>query len=153
MHKDFSQFIELLNSNKVKYVVIGGYAVSFYAIPRYTKDLDVLIETSPANVHKLLKTIDAFGLSSLNLTVADFSYPNTMIQFGYEPVRIDILTSIKGVCWHQIWENKYTACFGLSKINFIGLEELIKNKKATHRKLDLLDAVNLMKTKRKLARS
>ena len=151
MHRDFDEFLKLLNSHKIKYVIVGGYALSIYAIPRATKDMDILIEASEDNASKMIKALDGFGFKSSNLQTEDFLNPETIIQLGRAPVRIDLITSITGVKWDEIWKNKTKGTFGNSNIPvyFIGKAQLIKNKSATGRDQDLLDVKKLKKTKKK----
>lgn len=95
--KDYEEFLALLNRHDVRYCIIGSYALAFHARPRYTKDLDILVEASSENAEKFLRVLKDFGFGSLDLSVADFTEENNIIQLGYEPVRIDILTSLKGL--------------------------------------------------------
>ncbi len=83
--KDYEEFLELLNKHKVRYCIIGSYALSFHARPRYTKDIDILVEASPENAKKILTVLDKFGFGSLNLRIEDFSEKGNIIQLGYEP--------------------------------------------------------------------
>ena len=94
LSKDFKEFIELLNENNVKYLVVGGYAVALHGHPRYTKDLDVWIELSPDNAGRVLQALEKFGFGSLDLKPNDFLEANQIIQLGYPPNRIDILTTL-----------------------------------------------------------
>lgn len=151
MSKDFNEFLKLLNSLKIKYVIVGGYALSIYTVPRTTKDLDILIEASGNNASKMIKALDAFGFKLSNLQAEDFLNPETIIQLGRAPVRIDIITSITGVKWDEIWKNKTRGTFGNSNIPvyFIGKAQLIKNKSATGRDQDLLDVKKLKISKKK----
>jgi len=87
---DFIDFLKLCNKYEVKYLVIGGYAVSIHGYPRYTKDLDICIELSEENAGKMVQVINDFGLESLGLTKEDFIKKNFITQIGYEPLRIDI---------------------------------------------------------------
>ncbi|MEN8216920.1 MAG: hypothetical protein ABFS56_11230 [Pseudomonadota bacterium] len=97
LSQDFREFIELLNYNQVRYLVVGGYAVAFHGHPRYTKDIDIWIWVSKNNAKKVLKTLDEFGFSSLGLKEEDFLEPGYVIQLGYPPNRIDILTQVTGL--------------------------------------------------------
>jgi len=137
--KDFSEFFELLNKNEVKYLVVGGYAYSIYAEPRFTKDLDIFIQRDEINADKLVDTIQNFGFGSLNLTREDFLKPDFIIQLGVPPIRIDILTSISGVEFDEAWDNRVKGKYGNQDIYFISKEDLKKNKKASGRKSDLDD--------------
>ena len=83
MHKDFKDFLSLLNKHKAKYVIIGGYAVNSYFIPRNTKDLDILVEPSDDNAIKIIKTINDFGFNSMGLSIINFLNPKSMVQLGH----------------------------------------------------------------------
>lgn len=145
MNKDFNEFLRLLNYHKVKYVVVGAHAVGIYSKPRATGDLDVLIETTKKNARKVIKVLEDFGFGALGLTSDDFFKTGWIVQLGREPVRIDILTSITGVDWKDIWKNKVRGIFGSSNVpvHFIGKDQLIKNKKLTGRLQDLADVKTL----------
>lgn len=137
--KDYEDLLRFLNKNKVKYCIVGAYAVAFYSRPRYTKDIDILIEPSPDNAHKIIKSLDDFGFKKSGLKESDLTTKGTIIQLGYEPVRIDIITSIEGCTFKEIWNNKTVGTYGKQKVYFIGRKELIKNKKALARKQDKAD--------------
>lgn len=143
LEKDFEELLKLFNKYKVKYCIIGAYAFGFYARPRYTKDLDILVEPDVENAGKIIKALDAFGFKILNLKKKDFSRPNKIVQLGYEPLRVDIITSIKGCNFEEVWQNKTRGIYGNQKVFFIGLKQLIKNKKASKRKQDKVDAAIL----------
>ncbi len=141
--KDFEEFLKLLNKNKVKYCIVGAYAVGLYAEPRYTKDLDILIEPTIENGQKIVNAMKDFGFESLELSAADFTTKREIIQLGYEPVRIDIITSIKGCTFKEIWQHKKQEQYGAEIVFVIGLNELIKTKKASNRDQDKLDLKRL----------
>jgi len=143
LSKDFKEFIELLNTNDVKYLVVGGYAVALHGHPRYTKDLDVWIELSPGNADRILSALDKFGLGSLNLKQDDFLEENQIIQLGYPPNRIDLLTTLKDLIFEDCYKTKVKVAIEDVEINFIDIENLKKNKRATGRPQDLADAENL----------
>lgn len=106
LNKDFREFIKLLNYNDVHYLVVGGYAVAFHGHPRYTKDLDIWILVNQINAKKVLKTLDEFGFSSLGLKYEDFLEPGYVIQLGYPPNRIDILTQVTGLEFDLCYSSK-----------------------------------------------
>jgi len=137
--KDYEEFLELLNKHKVRYCIIGSYALSFHARPRYTKDIDILIEASPENAEKILIVLEIFGFGSLNLRVEDFSEKGNIIQLGYEPVRIDIMTSLKGLDFSDVWKNRVQDSYGKQMVNFIDRQNLIKSKKISNRTQDKAD--------------
>ncbi len=94
LNQEFKEFVELLNCHKVEYLVVGGYAVGFYGHPRYTGAIDIWVLPAKTNSEKLMKVLRDFGFGSLNLDAATFQENDTVVQFGYEPNRIDILTSV-----------------------------------------------------------
>ncbi len=143
MNKDFKEFIELLNANNVKYLIVGGYAVGIHGYPRYTKDLDIWILVSHENAENVLKSLKQFGFGSLGLQKEDFLRPDEFVQLGYPPNRIDIVTSCDGVVFETCYESKKQVIVGDLTINFIDLENLKKNKKASARPQDLADLDNL----------
>jgi hypothetical protein len=141
--QDFREFVELLNRHNVKYLVTGGYAVGVYGHPRYTGDIDFWVSSSMENAHKLVQVFEDFGLKSFGLTATHFSKPDQIIQIGYPPFRIDVLTSIDGVEFKDAWPNRNVIEVDDIAVNFIGLEELKINIKASGRGKDLDDLENL----------
>ena len=143
--KDYEEFLGLLNRHKVKYCIIGAFAVGFYGYPRYTKDIDILVEATPENAKRIINALSDFDFGKAGLKETDFTEKNNIIQLGYEPVRIDIVTSVTGVSFNDIWKTRKKGRYGNIKVFFIGKTQLIKLKKATGRKLDLLDLEKLKK--------
>jgi hypothetical protein len=143
INQDFKEFIELLNGHEVKYLVIGGYAVAFHGHPRYTKDIDLWIYPEKENIEHLLQGLKDFGFASLGLQADDFLDPEQIIQLGYPPNRIDLLTELAGVEFLSCYSKKVTVEIQGTSINFIDLESLKQNKKATGRHQDLADVQNL----------
>lgn len=145
--KDFEDLLRSFNKYNVKYCIVGAFAVGFYSKPRYTKDMDIFVEPNLDNAQNIIKALDEFGFGKLNLNVQDFTTKNKIIQLGYEPIRIDIITAISGCKFSQVWKNKKTSMYGKQKVFFIGLDTLIKNKKASKRKQDKVDLELLLKAK------
>ena len=143
LSKDFKEFIESLNVHNVRYLVVGGYAVAFHGYPRYTKDLDVWIELSSKNAANVVKALEEFGFGSLGIKPEDFLEGDQIIQLGYPPNRIDILTTLKKVSFEDCYKKRIQIEIQGVKINFIDLENLKKNKRSTGRPQDLADAENL----------
>jgi hypothetical protein len=143
LSKDFKEFIELLNEHKVRYLVVGGYAVAFHGHPRYTKDLDVWIDLSPENADNIIKALEKFGFGSLGLKPEDFLESNQIVQLGNPPNRIDILTTLKQLKFEDCYTARVEVEIQDVKINFIDLENLKQNKRATGRPQDLADAESL----------
>jgi hypothetical protein len=137
--KDYEEFLELLNKHDIRYCIIGAFALAFHARPRYTKDMDILVEATTDNAKRLLAALREFGFGSLNLSVEDFSSKGNIIQLGYEPVRIDIITSIKGLEFADIWESRIQGPYGKQTVNFIDRQNLIRSKKLSNRVQDKAD--------------
>ena len=142
--KDFEEFFGLLNKNKVRYLIVGGYAYAIHAEPRFTKDLDIFIQRDPENAVRIIKALHDFGFESPDLSEGDFLNPDQVIQLGNPPLRIDILTSISGVGFEEAWNNKVTGEYGSQTVFFIGKNELRKNKERSGRKSDLADLDKLV---------
>ena len=143
LSKDFKEFIESLNEIGVNYLVVGGYAVAFHGHPRYTKDLDVWIELSPDNAGRILKALGKFGFGSLDLKPDDFLEKDRIIQLGFPPNRIDILTTLIDLEFEECYKSRVQVEIKGLPINFIDIENLKKNKLATGRTQDLADVENL----------
>jgi predicted nucleotidyltransferase len=141
--QDFREFIELLIKNKAEYLIVGGYAVGIHGHPRYTGDLDIWLNPTPQNAELILKSVNEFGFSSFNLTQADFTKPGNVIQLGYPPLRIDLLTEIDGVTFEECFKNKKEVEIDDLIVNFIGYTDLLRNKKETGRPRDIDDIDNL----------
>ena len=139
VEKDYEDLLGLFNKNKVRYCIVGAYAVAFYARPRYTKDIDILIEPDIENAEKIINALNEFGFKSRELSAKDFSKKARIIQLGYEPVRVDIITSIPKINFKEIWRNKKISKYGDEKIFFIGRKDLIKIKKISGREQDKVD--------------
>lgn len=147
VEKDYEELFKSFNKHRVKYCIIGSYAVAFYARPRYTKDIDILIEPTVDNSRRVVRALNEFGFESLALSAADFRKKRNIIQLGYEPVRVDILTSLKGCSFPRAWKKKETAQYGRENVWFIGLEDLIMLKRASNRPQDKADLAFLLNAK------
>ena len=139
LNQDFKEFIELLNANDVRYLVVGGYAVAIHGHPRYTKDLDIWIEAEASNAARVVTALKQFGFDALGLIAEDFLQPQQVVQLGYPPHRIDLLTSVAGTEFPECYENRSSVEIGGVTIAFIGLSDLKRNKAASGRPQDLAD--------------
>ncbi|RKY55088.1 MAG: hypothetical protein DRP96_12965 [Candidatus Neomarinimicrobiota bacterium] len=140
---DFEEFFRLLNDHEVRYLLVGGYAFAVHAFPRFTNDLDIWIDTDVENAEKILQVLNDFGFQGLEITNEDLTNPDRIIQLGYPPLRIDLLTDIDGVDFSTAWENKDTTNYGKQKINIINRELFIRNKLASGRQKDKEDLEKL----------
>jgi predicted nucleotidyltransferase len=139
----FKRFIKLLNEHDVKYIILGGQAVIFWGHIRYTGDMDIIIEPSPENAEKLILALLHFGYDVYDFRTEDFTDPESTIQLGVEPDRIDILCSTKGITFEECFQNKVVVKIEDTSYNFINLDDLLKNKKAVGRPKDIEDINNL----------
>ncbi len=143
LNQDFKEFIKSLNDNHVRYLIIGGYAVALHGYPRYTKDIDVWIEMSPENAANMVYALEQFGFGSLGLRAADFLIPNQIVQLGYPPNRIDLITTPPGVSFENCYASRIEVVVDEVTVNFIDLDNLKKSKEAAGRLQDLADLENL----------
>ena len=141
--QDFKEFVQLLIKHNTEYLIVGGYAVGIHGHPRYTGDLDIWLNPSEANAEKILKVVNEFGFSSYKLSVDDFTKVGNVIQLGYPPLRIDLLTEIDGVTFEECYPNKLIVEIDDMNVNFISYHDLIANKNASGRHRDLDDIENL----------
>jgi hypothetical protein len=128
-----------LNAQSVKALIVGGYAVAFHAKPRFTKDIDLLVEPHPDNAQRLLRALSDFGFGAVDLAVGDFTTPGRVVQLGIAPNRVDLMTAIDGVSFADAWTGRVSGRFGAVPVFYIGKAELVRNKRATGRAQDLAD--------------
>lgn len=142
--QDFRDLLALFNKNGVRYLVAGGYATSVYAVPRYTKDIDIWLEPTEENAKAVLIALEEFGFGSVGLQTEDFTKPDHVIQLGYEPNRVDLLTQLKGLEFETAFTRKNV--FKLSDVDvcFISPEDLVTNKRAVGRLQDLADVEQIL---------
>lgn len=145
---DFRELLAWFNDRGVEYVIVDAYALAFYGAPRFTGDLDLLINPHPDNAARVVAALEAFGFSSPGPTIKDLSAEDHVIQLGVPPVRIDLITSLSEVSWEEVWKNRITDKFGDVPVNFIGRKQFVANKRATGRKKDLADLEALEETDR-----
>ena len=140
---DFKEFFQLLNSHKVHYLVIGGYAVAYHGYPRATGDIDIWIATNLNNAKKTVQAIKEFGFADPDISEEIFLKEDQVIRMGVPPLRIELLTTISGVDFKSCYANRIDETLDDVTISFIGLEDLKQNKKASGRHIDLNDLERL----------
>jgi len=145
IEKDFKEFLESLNRRGVKYLIVGGFAFSYYARPRFTKDLDVFVEPTDDNAGRLVEALADFGFESMGLKKEDFLTPGRIVQLGYPPMRIDIVTSLSGVDFARAWDGRTNGKYGDCPVFFISRDDLMANKAAAGRPQDIADLELLKK--------
>ena len=136
---DFEDLLACLNAVSVKAIVVGGHALAFHGHPRFTKDLDVLVEPTEANAARLINALETFGFGDVGLSTSDFSTPGKIVQLGFPPNRIDLLTSIDGVSFEEAWAGRIGGLFGKEPVMYLGRSEFLKNKQVAGRPQDLAD--------------
>ncbi|MFT4587033.1 MAG: hypothetical protein ACI9VS_000655 [Candidatus Binatia bacterium] len=136
---EFSEFLRLLARHDVKHMVIGGYAVAYYGYSRFTADIDIWIEASPENADRVLAALHEFGFDMPDLNREHFIEPGQITRMGVPPMRIEILTDIDGVDFHDCFNAKESATLENQEISFISLADLKRNKAASGRAKDLAD--------------
>ena len=141
--QDFRVFLKLLNSKRIEYLLIGGYAVGYYGYPRATADMDIWIAISKENARKVTEAMKDFGVDTPALSEGIFLEPGKIIRMGYPPIRIEVLTEISGVNFKRCYARREEIKIDGIKIKMISLGDLLKNKKASGRHKDLNDLENL----------
>jgi hypothetical protein len=141
--KPFKEFLGLLEENGAKYLVVGGYAVSFHGHPRYTGDLDIFIAISERDAAQTLKTFRDFGFTDLQISASDFLEEDMIVEIGREPLKIQVMTGISGVTFQECYEDRILIEIEERPVPFISLEKLLKNKAASGRPRDLADVIEL----------
>jgi predicted nucleotidyltransferase len=138
---DFREFLKLLNSSSVEYLVIGGYAVNYYGFPRATADLDIWIAVSPDNAQRITEALRGFGFPQADAAL--FQRERQIIRMGVPPVRLEILTTISGVDFADCYARRLEAELDGVTVNFIQLDDLKRNKRASGRLKDRVDLEQL----------
>lgn len=146
VHRDFADLLGCLNVAKVRYLMVGAYAVAIYTEPRYTKD--IWVDATPANANKVYSALKAFGAPVMDVTVEDFANPEMVYQVGVEPVRVDIIMGLTGISFADAWKRRKKVVFGKHKANVIAMDDLIRVKKKSSRPQDKRDAERLSEKSR-----
>lgn len=140
---DFKEFLGLLNSEKVEYLIIGGYAVSHYGYPRPTGDLDVWVALEPDTAAKLVRVLNSFGFASAGTSASTFLTPGRIVRMGVPPVRIELLNSISGVDFAPCYARRNVITLDGVPVPLITRADLLANKRAAGRPKDMDDLENL----------
>jgi len=125
---DFKEFLRLLNSHKVEYLLIGGYAVSYHGYPRATNDIDIWIAVHPDNAARMVTVLHEFGFGLAEISAELFLKVPSIVRMGYPPMRIEVTTSISGVAFEQCYAERVTDMLDGVEANIIGLAHLKQNK-------------------------
>lgn len=137
--REFSELLASFGAHRVKALIVGAYALAFHGVPRMTGDLDLLVEPSAENAARVMRALTDFGFGEVGLSAADFQQADVVVQLGFPPLRVDLLTSITGVSFEEAWAGRVADSFGGIPASFLGLDELRRNKRAVGRHKDLAD--------------
>ena len=144
IQQDFKELLELLEKNKVDYMIVGGYAVAFHGYPRFTKDIDIFYDSNDEkNIDKVINTLVQFGFSKEELKKTLFSTKGNLVTFGVAPVRVDFINEIDGVHFRDAKLDRVRGRYGDLDVFFISKKHLIQNKKSTPRIKDKADIEEL----------
>jgi hypothetical protein len=138
---DFSDLLSAFVEAGVRFVVVGAYALAAHGVPRVTGDLDLWVEPTAENARRVWRALASFGapLESLTIQEEDFTVADRVVQLGLPPYRIDILTSISGVGFHEAWDDRLDGTLYGIPVPFLGRDAFIRNKRASGRSKDLED--------------
>jgi predicted nucleotidyltransferase len=145
LNPDFREMLSCLKDEGVEFIIVGAYALAAHGLPRATGDIDIWVRNSPGNARKVIRALVKFGAPVSNLSETDFTSPETIVQIGVEPSRIDLLTGIDGVEFGDAWDNKINTTVDDLELYVLSKADLLKNKSATGREKDQADITWLKK--------
>lgn len=140
LNEDYRDILQALSDEKVKFILIGAYALAAHGYPRATMDIDIWIMPSPDNAEAVLRALLSFGAPLHNLTKKDLEEDGTVFQIGVAPRRIDIITAATGLTFEHTYQNAFLVNIGGIDVHIPSIDDLIINKRATGRTRDLADA-------------
>ena len=143
IHPDFEELLKLLEKHDVEYMIVGGYAVAYHGHPRFTKDIDLFFEVNGDNAARLRQALIGFGFPEKDLPLEAFTRIGNVLTFGVTPTRVDLINEIDGVTYEEARPNMVRGAYGNTAVNFIGFDDLVRNKKATPRAKDKGDVEEL----------
>lgn len=148
-YRDFEEFLASCDAHGVRHLVVGAHAVAFHARPRAAKNLEIYVEPTAGNAERLLAAIrDFFGGSDLGFTLEDVVDPDSILQLGVAPVRIDLLSSLSGIeSFEEAWQRREDARYGAVETHYLSLDHLIATKQSTGRDQDFADLEHLRRAK------
>ena len=146
---DFRDFLKLLNRRRVRYLIVGGYAVGYHGYPRATGDLDIFIAISPRNAAAMVAVFKEFGFVTADLTPRLFASRGSVARLGRPPLRIEIINEIDGVRFEDCYARRQTTKLDGIRVSFIDYADLLKNKAAAGRPKDIADLAYLKKPKKR----
>lgn len=145
LNRDYREILQIFIEEKVKFIVVGAYALGVHGMPRATGDIDIFVKADAENSQRIYDSLIRFGAPASELSPFDFNEDEIIFQIGVAPRRIDIITSIDGVTFDEAYEDCVTAEVEGLNIPVLSVDALIKNKEATGREKDILDVRILKK--------
>ena len=145
MNSDFRELLQCFARHRVRYLVVGGYAVIHYAQPRFTKDLDLWIEPSAANARRVAAAFGEFGIPLIEITEADLARPGTQFMLGRSPVMLDFLTSVQPLDFALCWARRKRVRHDFGSVNYLHRDDLISSKRHAGRLQDQADIEELLR--------
>ncbi len=145
LHRDFKEFLRLLEANEVRYLLVGGYAVGFYGYVRPTGDLDVWVDNNEDNAVKIVKALGEFGFATPEISSEVFTLKKSIVRMGIPPFKLEVITFIDGVEFAECYANRQRSEIDGVQVDVISLVDLKTNKRASGRPKDLNDLLELEK--------
>jgi len=139
--EDFKDFIKFLNDHKVRYLLVGGWAVGIYGNPGATEEIDFFIATDDENIENLLIALNEFGTPKVDKSV--FQIKGNVFRIGRSPIQIDIINEASGIFFEDCYKRRNLIKADEIVISVISREDLIENKRAAGRHRDLADIENV----------
>ena len=143
IHPDFEELLRLLEEHDIEYMIVGGYAVAYHGFPRFTKDIDLFFRLTSENAIRLRQALVVFGFREEELPIEAFTTTGNVLTFGMAPTRVDLINEIDGVTYDEARPTVVRGKYGAVEVTFIGLADLLKNKKSTPRTKDKGDVEEL----------
>ncbi len=155
VNRDYSDLLSAFVAHRVRFLIVGAYALAYHGRPRTTGDLDVWIDATPSNAGRVYNALADFGAPLEKIAANDFARPGTVFQIGVAPNRIDVLTSLTALEFSRAWRNRRRVAYGSVPVSLLSAPDLLENKRALGRPRDLADAQELenhLRSRRRLRR-
>jgi predicted nucleotidyltransferase len=146
---DFKDFLRLLNSHRIRYLLVGGYAVGYHGYPRPTADMDVWIAIDPENAKRMVDVFHEFGYRADDMTEDLFLAEEQITRMGVPPMRLEVFTTLSGVEFEGCFRRRVSGFIDGVPVKLVSLDDLLQNKQASGRLKDLTDIEQLKKTRTK----
>jgi hypothetical protein len=140
LNEDYREMLHALSDEKVRFLLVGAYALAAHGYPRATMDIDIWVMPSPQNADAVLKALRRFGAPLLNLTKEDLQEEGTVFQIGVAPRRIDIITAASGLQFEEAYARSLSVTIEGIEVRILSIDDIIRNKRASGRTKDLSDA-------------